>query len=523
MKPDVRSTNLGQRVLFLCSVIISTVLAGAQAAVATPEAIAKSSLSSLAEETRIAPLRLTDMQLTDTGLTDSARSIATGNFDRFPSSAQLANAALAEPEFIEPEFIEPEFIEPEPSVNSAFEADSPAAVPSAETAPAAASPELETELEAELEAEPLEPVSSDPAAPTNVPTLNSVDTDVETGTAADLDPAVLEVPLTPSNPAIAESDPANPSLLSPAPLNIAQTGPLETRYIFSYIGAGINIGIAGDAALGDTSFAVLSKVALNSYLSLRPSLLIEDDVTFLVPVTYDFAIAGPGEGSGIAPFAGLGLAFSTGDDNAVDFLITGGVDFPINESLVATASANLAPFGDEVDFGMLLGLGYTFASRRAVVRRPTIADVEGAVGGTADALGRTSQVNPSFLGVGVNLGIGGDSALGNTSFAVLSKIALSRTLSIRPALLIEDEVEVLLPFTFDLEPIRTSYATLAPYLGAGVAFSFGDDSDFDLLLTGGIDIPLTSSLALTTGINFGVFDSFDIGATLGLVYTFSPY
>lgn len=348
-----------------------------------------------------------------------------------------------------------------------------------------------------------------------------------TGTAADLEPML-------TNPAIANTDVSpdlNPNDLNtdlldsgfpaPAPIEIAQTGPREVRYVFSYIGLGVNLGIAGDAAIGDTSFAVLSKIALNPYLSLRPSLLIEDDVSFLVPITYDFGIAGPG--SGIAPFAGLGLTFSTGDDNNVDFLLTGGLDFPINDSLVATASANLAPFGDEVDFGILLGLGYTFSARRAVVRRPTIADVQDAVGGTADALGRRSRINPSFIGAGANLGIGGDSALGNTSFAILSKFALGRTLSIRPGLLIEDDVEVLLPVTFDLEPIRTGYATLAPYVGAGLAFSFGDDSEVDLLVTGGFDIPLTSSLALTTGINFGLFDSFDVGATLGLVYTFSPY
>jgi len=293
-----------------------------------------------------------------------------------------------------------------------------------------------------------------------------------TGTAADLEPML-------TNPAIANTDVSpdlNPNdlntdlldsgFLAPAPIEIAQTGPREVRYVFSYIGLGVNLGIAGDAAIGDTSFAVLSKIALNPYLSLRPSLLIEDDVSFLVPITYDFGIAGPG--SGIAPFAGLGLTFSTGDDNNVDFLLTGGLDFPINDSLVATASANLAPFGDEVDFGILLGLGYTFSARRAVVRRPTIADVQDAVGGTADALGRRSRINPSFIGAGANLGIGGDSALGNTSFAILSKFALGRTLSIRPGLLIEDDVEVLLPVTFDLEPIRTGYAALAPYVGAGL-------------------------------------------------------
>ncbi|WP_156435074.1 hypothetical protein [Leptolyngbya sp. O-77] len=113
------------------------------------------------------------------------------------------------------------------------------------------------------------------------------------------------------------------------------------------------------------------------------------------------ALPGPGAGH-CALLRGLGLTFSTGDDNNVDFLLTGGLDFPINSSLVATASANLAPFGDEVDFGILLGLGYTFSARRAVVCVvPTIADVQDAVGGTADALGRRSRVNPpASLGAG---------------------------------------------------------------------------------------------------------------------------
>ncbi|WP_448604177.1 hypothetical protein [Thermoleptolyngbya sp.] len=380
------------------------------------------------------------------------------------------------------------------------------------------SPEVEL---AEVETAKIEAAEIETAA------IETAAIEGSTGTAADLEPmltnpAIANTNVSPDlNPNDLNTDLLDSGFPAPAPIEIAQTGPREVRYVFSYIGLGVNLGIAGDAAIGDTSFAVLSKIALNPYLSLRPSLLIEDDVSFLVPITYDFGIAGPG--SGIAPFAGLGLTFSTGDDNNVDFLLTGGLDFPINDSLVATASANLAPFGDEVDFGILLGLGYTFSARRAVVRRPTIADVQDAVGGTADALGRRSRINPSFIGAGANLGIGGDSALGNTSFAILSKFALGRTLSIRPGLLIEDDVEVLLPVTFDLEPIRTGYATLAPYVGAGLAFSFGDDSEVDLLVTGGFDIPLTSSLALTTGINFGLFDSFDVGATLGLVYTFSPY
>ncbi|QKD84361.1 hypothetical protein HPC62_21215 [Thermoleptolyngbya sichuanensis A183] len=479
MKSDLQSTRQWQCLLLSGSVLVSTVIVGGQAAVASEAIVAEAAAAeSIAAES--------------TTKSGSVRST-------IPPLSPIRSLS-----------VEPLLVEPLESVEVAPEA---AVAPE----PVVVVPDAEPDSESTTG---LTTTPSIESAEVGSDEVEAAEIEIPMGTAADLEPM-------PTNPAIANTDTeldpdlSDPSFSVPAPIEIAQTGPREVRYVFSYIGVGVNLGIAGDAAIGDTSFAVLSKIALNPYLSLRPSLLIEDDVSILVPVTYDFGIAGPG--TGIAPFAGLGLTFSTGNDNNVDFLLTGGLDFPINSSLVATASANLAPFGREVDFGILLGLGYTFSARRAVVRRPTIADVQDAVGGTADTLGRRSRINPSFIGAGANLGIGGDSALGNTSFAILSKFALNRTLSIRPGLLIEDDVEVLLPVTFDLEPIRTGYTTLAPYVGAGIAFSFGDDSGLDLLLTGGLDIPLTAFLALTTGINVGLFDSFDVGATLGLVYTFSPY
>lgn len=494
MKSDLQSTRQWQRLLLSGSVLVSAVIVGGQAAVASEAIVA---------EAIVAEAIVAESTAAESTTKSGIRAIA-------PDPAASVRSTIPPLSPIRSLNVEPLLVEPLESVEVAPEA---AVAPE----PGVVVPDAEPDAESTTG---LAATPSIESAEVGSAEVEAAEIEMPMGTAADLEPM-------PTNPAIAntdvELDPdlSNPGFSVPAPIEIAQTGPREVRYVFSYIGIGVNLGIAGDAAIGDTSFAVLSKIALNPYLSLRPSLLIEDDVSVLVPVTYDFGIAGPG--AGIAPFAGLGLTFSTGDDNNVDFLLTGGLDFPINSSLVATASANLAPFGDEVDFGILLGLGYTFSARRAVVRRPTIADVQDAVGGTADALGRRSRINPSFIGAGANLGIGGDSALGNTSFAILSKFALGRTLSIRPGLLIEDDVEVLLPVTFDLEPIRTGYATLAPYVGAGLAFSFGDDSEVDLLVTGGFDIPLTSSLALTTGINVGLFDSFDVGATLGLVYTFSPY
>ncbi|MBD0302441.1 MAG: S-layer homology domain-containing protein, partial [Tolypothrix sp. T3-bin4] len=58
----------------------------------------------------------------------------------------------------------------------------------------------------------------------------------------------------------------------------------------SYIGVAGNIGLSGnDTALGDTNFAVISKVGLTRNISVRPSVIFGDDTLFLVPMTLDFA------------------------------------------------------------------------------------------------------------------------------------------------------------------------------------------------------------------------------------------
>ncbi len=314
---------------------------------------------------------------------------------------------------------------------------------------------------------------------------------------------------------------ASPSAQSgsrPAEFQIAQDSePLlletqETRYRLGYIGVGANLGLTGDGALSDEGFAVFSKIPLSSNLSLRPAVIFTNDVGILVPVTYDFQI-GSGDLPRALPYLGTGISISTGDDSEVDFLVTGGVDIPLSRRFTATAGVNVAPF-NSFDLGILLGVAYNFEAR--TVSTP-IASVN------PEFFDQDARSNPSFLGAGLNLGIGGDSALGDSSFAVLSKLALGPSFSVRPTLLIENDVTFLIPVTYDFEPITTEYLTLAPYAGGGLSFSTGDDSNFDLLLSAGFDVPITRNLAATTGVNITPFDSFDIGVQAGLVFTFGSY
>lgn len=137
-----------------------------------------------------------------------------------------------------------------------------------------------------------------------------------------------------------------------------------TRGGSSYIGIAANIGLAGgDSSLGDGNFMVISKVGLSRSLSVRPSVVVGDNTTILVPVTYDFSFQQLGDPfSGpvaIAPYVGAGAAINTGDDSQFSFLLSGGVDFPLNSQFTATAAVNAA-FFDDTDIGLTLGVGYNF-------------------------------------------------------------------------------------------------------------------------------------------------------------------
>ncbi|MGP1382624.1 MAG: hypothetical protein ACTS2F_03635 [Thainema sp.] len=145
-----------------------------------------------------------------------------------------------------------------------------------------------------------------------------------------------------------------------------------TRSGPSYIGIGGNIGLGdGETALGEGSFAAFSKIGLTRNISVRPSVLINDNPTILLPVTFDF-VPGVTEvtenvseeiGFRVSPFIGAGAAISTGDDGSVDFLATGGVDVPLGDNFTGVAAVNVSLFDDPA-VGLLLGIGVNFPALR---------------------------------------------------------------------------------------------------------------------------------------------------------------
>lgn len=165
----------------------------------------------------------------------------------------------------------------------------------------------------------------------------------------------------------------SPELDQPSPTTVAQdidevSPGRTTRSSSSYIGIGGNIGLGeGDTELGESSFAVFSKVGLTNYLSVRPSVLVGDDPTILLPVTVDFNPGATGVTEDVsedidlrvAPYLGAGAAISTSEEGAVDFLATGGVDIPLSSRFTANAAVNATLF-DNAAVGLTLGVGYNF-------------------------------------------------------------------------------------------------------------------------------------------------------------------
>ena len=169
----------------------------------------------------------------------------------------------------------------------------------------------------------------------------------------------------PTSVAALSPDGSAAPLLEPTAETAADVAQLEpavqpgtvTRGGLNYLGVGGFIGT-------DTGFAITSKIGLTTDLSVRPSAVIEDDVTFRIPLTYEFFPIGPDEsfveGLRLTPYIGGGIVLTTDDNADVGALVTAGLDFPLGPQFTGTANVNV-DFRDSVEAGVIIGFGYNFA------------------------------------------------------------------------------------------------------------------------------------------------------------------
>lgn len=137
-------------------------------------------------------------------------------------------------------------------------------------------------------------------------------------------------------------------------------------------------------------------------------------------------------------------------------------------------------------------------------------------------VGQATRGGSSYLGVAGNIGLsGGETALGEGNVAVISKIGLLRSVSLRPAAVFGDNTTVLIPLTYDFSQVGIRQFSIAPYLGGGVAINTGNRSDAGPMLTAGVDVPLTSRFTATAGVNVGFVNNTSVGLLIGVGYNFS--
>jgi opacity protein-like surface antigen len=155
-------------------------------------------------------------------------------------------------------------------------------------------------------------------------------------------------------------------LLSIAALGIAGSVTLaSTAYAqsvptdYNYVGLGVGVGDVGSS---DVGLSVHSKFTVGNNVSLRPGVITDFDfddgqTAFNIPVTYDF---NPVTRNGkLLPYAGGGLAFTTGDDSDVGPLVTAGVDYRVTDNVTLNGAVNWAIYDDSQINGVF-GVGYTF-------------------------------------------------------------------------------------------------------------------------------------------------------------------
>lgn len=139
--------------------------------------------------------------------------------------------------------------------------------------------------------------------------------------------------------------------------------------------------------------------------------------------------------------------------------------------------------------------------------------------------GRATRSGSSYVGLAGNIGVIGGTALGNTNFTIISKIGLTNNFSVRPAVVVGDNTTFLVPITLDFpfRPVQNTGFSIAPYVGAGGAFSTGGAGAARLLLTGGIDVPITPQFTATAGVNAAILDGTDLGVLIGVGYNFAGF
>lgn len=129
---------------------------------------------------------------------------------------------------------------------------------------------------------------------------------------------------------------------------------------------------------------------------------------------------------------------------------------------------------------------------------------------------------PDFIGLGANVGFVND-----VSGVVISKFSFTDKWAVRPSVSVGDDVAVLVPFTYQFNSLDTNVggSRVSPYAGLGGSWANennndgrGEVSDLHLLVSAGVDVPLSRRFTLNAQANLGLFNDTEFGGTVGVGY-----
>jgi hypothetical protein len=127
----------------------------------------------------------------------------------------------------------------------------------------------------------------------------------------------------------------------------------------------------------------------------------------------------------------------------------------------------------------------------------------------------------NYVGIGGTIGLSdeGETPQGEGGFSIVGRISLSENISIHTASVLGDEGMVSVALTGGA-PIRdqsTGRTLVFPFLGGGIAVGTGDSGTVDPLVTGGVDVPLGSTVTGTARVSATFADDgTDVGLTFGV-------
>ena len=157
-----------------------------------------------------------------------------------------------------------------------------------------------------------------------------------------------------------------------------------------------------------------------------------------------------------------------------------------------------------------------------------IAGMWGATSSSAQSVSTIENIGApnSYIGTGGAIGLSGNTtSLGTGGLPILSKVKFTDNLSLHDATVLfgRGAATSMIILTADF-PIRgdAGQTMFSPFIGAGTMLRYADGLYISPAVSGGVDIPLSSSLTGTVRLNVGFpsNSSADLGLLVGAGYTF---